>query len=415
MRYELKIALRYLRARRKDAFISITTLFTGVGVMIGVAALIVTLSVMGGFEESLKRRVLALTPQVQILSGAGTISDYAKIQRAVAMVDGVRSCDPFTVSQAMVSTGRGVGGAVVRGVVPDSATMTDQWARYVTAGKMSRLADAPRAWNGSDAPVSNAAIGAGMARKLKVRVGDQIRLVAPIMTGDAAAALSTKSGDFTVCAIFESGMTFPDNDLVFIELKRAQEFFGRGASVNGIDVRLASLDKTVAVTNAVARAIAPPLVVRNWMDYNRSATAGFEMLKRVYSLVLMLLIGVAAFNLVATLIMVVMEKRKDIAVLMTLGATRREVRLIFVLKGLVVGGAGTLGGLLLGAIGCFVLSRYQVISIPREIYGISTVPIAVDPINFVVVAIASLALCLVATFYPARQASREVPADVLRT
>jgi lipoprotein-releasing system permease protein len=415
VRYELKIALRYLRARRKDAFISITTLFTGVGVMIGVAALVVMLSVMGGFEESLKQRVLALTPQVQILSGEGTISNYGTIQATVAKVDGVRSSDPFTVSQAMVSTKRGVGGAVVRGVVPDSPTMTDQWGRYVTAGKMSSLADAPPAPSGGESTLGNAAIGAGLARKLKVAVGGQIRVVAPIMTGDTASSLSTKSGEFAVCAIFESGMNFPDNDLVFIELKRAQEFFGRGNSVNGIDVRLESLDRTVAVTGALKRVLAPPLAVRNWMDYNRSATAGFEMLKRVYSLVLMLLIGVGAFNLVATLIMVVMEKRKDIAVLMTMGATRREVRLIFVLKGLVVGGAGTLAGLLLGAIGCFVLSRYQVISIPREIYGISTVPIAVDPINFVLVAIASLALCLVATFYPARQASREVPAEVLRS
>ncbi len=415
MRYELKIALRYLRARRKDAFISITTLFTGVGVMIGVAALVVTLSVMGGFEESLKQRVLALSPQVQVLGGEGTIANYAQVQATVARVAGVRSSDPFTVSQAMVSSPGGVSGVVVRGVRPDSPTMTEQWGRYVTAGKMASLADRPPAVSGKESAAGMLAIGAGLARKLKVTLAGQIRVVAPILTGDQAASLSTKSGDFTVGAIFESGMSFPDGNMVFMDLARAQEFFGRGGSVNGIDVRLVSLDRTAEVTEALKRQLAPPLSVRNWMDYNRSATAGFEMLKRVYSLVLMLLVGVAAFNLVATLIMVVMEKRKDIAVLMTMGATRREVRAIFVLKGLVVGGAGTFAGLILGAIGCFVLSRYQVITIPQEIYGISTVPIAVEPLNFVLVAIASLVLCLIATFYPARQASREVPAEVLRT
>ncbi len=146
-----------------------------------------------------------------------------------------------------------------------------------------------------------------------------------------------------------------------------------------------------------------------------TAAAGFAILRRVYAMVLMLLIGVAAFNLIATLIMVVMEKRKDVAVLMAMGATPTEIRRVFTIKGLIVGGAGTLAGLLLGAIGCVVLERYHFIHISREVYGISAVPIAVDPVYFIWVAIAAMVLCFLATIYPARQASHELPVEIFRS
>jgi lipoprotein-releasing system permease protein len=238
-------------------------------------------------------------------------------------------------------------------------------------------------------------------------------MVAPIISPDGS--LSTKSGQFAIGAIFDSGMNFVDSNMVFMDLAHAQDFFGRTGRVDGIDIHLTNLDQTDAVTDAMRKLFASPYRVRNWIEFNESAAAGFELLKRVYALVLVMLIGVAAFNLVATLIMVVMEKRKDIAVLIAMGATRRDVRLIFVMKGLIVGAAGTAAGLILGATGCFALARYQFIHIPREIYGISTLPIAVDPWNFAAVALASMLLCLLATVYPARQASREMPVEIFRS
>jgi lipoprotein-releasing system permease protein len=238
-------------------------------------------------------------------------------------------------------------------------------------------------------------------------------MVAPIISPDGS--LSTKSAQFVVAAIFDSGMNFIDTNMVFMDLAHAQDFFGRVGKVDGVDIHLANLDQTDAVTAAVTRLFPSPYRVRNWIEFNESAAAGFELLKRVYALVLVMLIGVAAFNLVATLIMVVMEKRKDIAVLISMGATQRGVRLIFHLKGLIVGAAGTAAGLILGAAGCFALARYQFIHIPREIYGMSTLPIQVEPLNFVVVALASMLLCLLATIYPARQAAREMPVEVFRS
>ena len=414
MRYELKIALRYLRARRKDAFISVTTLFTAIGVMIGVSALVITLSVMSGFEQSMQERVLALSPQVQVLSMRGSIGNYTEIQQQVAKVPHVSGSDPFLIGQAMLSSGRGVGGVVVRGVEPDNPVVASEWARYMVQGGLPNLLKAhnPVA-PGQPPPEGAIAIGVTLASKLKVREGEVVRMVAPIV--GQSSQISTRSGQFVIGAIFDSGMSFLDTNMVFMDLLRAQNFFGRAGVVDGIDIHLTSLTETDNVTSALRRMFPAPYRVRTWVEYNQSATAGFAMLKRVYAMVLMLLIAVAAFNLIATLIMVVMEKRKDVAVLMAMGSTPREIRLVFVLKGLIVGGAGTIAGVILGAIGCFALARYHFIPIPREIYGVSTLPIAVSPISFLWVALASLALCFLATIYPARQASREMPVEVFRS
>jgi len=414
MRFELKIALRYLRARRKEAFISVTTMFTAIGVMIGVAALIITLAVMGGFEANLRERVLSLTPQVEIQSYTGPISNYAALERRAKTVPGISGADPFIVAQAMISSTRGLSGAVVRGIEPSNSTVVRQVGRYIHDGSLASLAgNSTATQSGAGPPLDGVvALGSTLAQKLKVHVGDQIRIIAPIIAG---AQLSTRTGQFKVGALFESGVDFIDRELVFMNLATAQTFFGRGNQVDGIELRLQNLDDTGTATTALRALFAPAYHVRNWIEFNQAASAGFAMLKEVYSLVLLMLIGVAAFNLVATLIMVVMEKRKDIAVLMTMGASAAEVRTVFVFKGLIVGAAGTAAGLILGAIGCFVLARYQFIHIPKAIYGVSTLPIVVSPTSFVLVAMASLGLCLLATIYPARQASRETPAEVLRS
>ena len=417
MPYELNIALRYLRARRKDAFISITTIFTGIGVMLGVAALVIVLAVMGGFEASLRQRILTLTPQVEIQSYTGGISDYAAIEARVANVNGVAGTDPFIIGQGMVSSSRGISGVVVRGVEPRNAVVLDQLRRYIQFGSLDSLAATPgTAGRGANSETDDGAIAIGttLAGKLKVKVGDPVNLVAPI-TAAKTSELTTRTGHFVVGAVFESGIAFVDRDLVFMGLGIAQRFFGREGRADGIEVRLKNLDQTAAVTAQLRAIFATSYRVGNWMEFNESVAAGFELLKRLYSMVLLILIGVAAFNLVATLIMVVMEKRRDIAVLMTMGATRKAIRRIFVLKGLIVGGAGTVAGLAVGGLGCALLARYHFIHIEKKIYGISTLPVEIKGFNFAIVALASIALCWVATFYPAWRAGREMPVEVFRS
>jgi lipoprotein-releasing system permease protein len=398
VRYELQIALRYLRARRRDAFISITTVFTALGVMLGVAALVIVLAVMSGFQASLRQRILSLTPQIQIESYDGAISDYKTIETRVNAVPGVTGSDPFIIGQAMVSSAHGI-----------SAVVIAQLRRYMQHGSLDSIAAAPA----SSAPDGTIAIGSTLADKLKVKVGDPVSIVAPITSGPDAE-LTTRTGHFVVGAIFESGIAFVDRDIAFMGLDRAAKFFGRDG-VDGIEVRLANLDQTEAVTEKLRREFTKSYRINNWMDFNAAAAAGFQLLKEVYSLVLTILIGVAAFNLVATLIMVVMEKRKDIAVLMAMGASRADIRRIFVIKGMIVGIVGTGAGLALGAIGCFILSRYHFIHIQKQIYGIATLPIDAQPLSFLIVAVASMLLCWIATVYPAHQAAREMPVEVFRS
>jgi lipoprotein-releasing system permease protein len=430
LRYELQIAIRYLRARRRDAFISVTTLFTAIGVMIGVAALVMVLAVMSGFEQSLRQRILTLTPQVEVLAFGGSITDYSQIEQRLDLLPGVAGSDPFVIGQAMMSSSHGLSGVLVRGIDPKNASIISQLLTYIQQGNLRSLAagpaaplDTPAAANASTLANGSAkvpppdgaiAIGVTLASKLKVHVGDSVNLVAPLSMGPNAE-ITTKTGHFMIGAIFASGVAFLDKNLGFMGLPNAQSFFGRQGKVDGIEIRLKSLDQTDIVTAQVRTLLGPDFQVSNWKQFNQAAAAGFEMLKRVYAIVLLLLIAVAAFNLVATLIMVVMEKRKDIAVLMAMGATPAAIRRIFVLKGLIVGAIGTAAGLTLGGLGCFILAHYHFIHIQREIYGTSTLPVDAHPLSFALVAAASLILCLLATFYPARQAANALPVEIFRS
>jgi lipoprotein-releasing system permease protein len=406
--YELTIAFRYLRARRRDAFVSITTIFTAVGVMLGVAALVIVLAVMRGFESSLRQRILSLTPQVEIQSTSGGISDYTLVAARAAQVGGVAATDPFIVGQGMASSKSGISGVFVRGVEPNNPVVSEHLRAYLQSGSLTSLLDMTDARDGA------VAIGSTLADQLKVHIGDPINMVVPLTKADASE-LTTRTGHFLVGAIFETGVVLVDRDLMFLGLGRAQKFLGRDGKVDGIEVRLTNLDQTEAVTAALRQIFGRKFRISNWMEYNQAAAAGFELLKRVYALVLMMLIAVAAFNLVATLIMVVMEKRKDIAVLMAMGATPSAIRRIFVLKGLIVGSIGTAAGLAIGAASCFVLARYQFIHIEKKIYGISTLPVDAHPLSFAIVAVASIALCWIAAVYPARQAARQLPVAIFRS
>jgi len=384
--------------------------------MLGVAALVIVLAVMSGFEASLRQRILSLTPQVEIQSFNGSIGDYSAVEIRANSVPGVAGSDPFIIGQGMASSAYGISGVIVRGVEPSNASVISKLRGYVQHGSLDALGESHTVSSAATVqPMGGAvALGSTLAEKLKVKTGDTISLVVPLLAGKNSQ-LTTKTGHFTVTAIFESGIAFVDRNLVFIGLANAQKFFGREGRVDGIEVRLSALDKTDDVTAQLRTLLGKSYRVANWKEFDQAAAAGFEMLRRVYALVLLMLIGVAAFNLVATLIMVIMEKRKDVAVLRTMGATVADVRRVFVLKGLIVGATGTIAGLVLGAMGCWLLGRYHFIHIEKKIYGISTLPVEADPLSFAIVALASRILCWIAVLYPARQAARQMPVEVFRS
>ncbi len=418
MRYELQIAARYLMTRQKTRSISVTTVFTGLGIAIGVAALCMVISVMNGFEANLRERVLRLTPPIEVTSVSGPIADYQALAQRIDHVAGVSGSVPFLNSQAMLSSRSGLSGALVRALQLDNPVALAQLQKSMrlVSGSIDRLtASYPAVATGDGAPpmVGALMLGGALAAKLNVTAGDRLRVISPILSTDQAQ-LHVRVGEVIVGALYSSGVSFIDRSLVIMNLASAQGFFGRGPKADGLQVYLDDLSQTPRVTEALRNELPYPYVVRNWTQLNQAYAAGFAMLKLVYSLVLMVLIGVAAFNLIATLIMTGMEKRKDMAILMTMGASTRAVRLIFFFNAGLLGGLGTLGGLALGLVGSWALARYHFIHIPEEIYGTSTVPVAIVPSEFLMVAAAAMTLCLLASIYPARRASRRRPVEVMR-
>jgi lipoprotein-releasing system permease protein len=416
MRYELFIGLRYLRAKRTEAFISLITVISMLGVLIGVMTLNIVLAVMTGFEEDLRDRILGFNPQVIVLSFSGTVTDYPGVIDRVKQVPGVVAAAPFVYGQVMLSAQQNVTGAVVRGVPPVLDGVTDL-ERHLKSGHvedLGRLHDVPLDdGKGATVELPGIIVGKDVARQLGLLIGDPVNVISPIAT-PTAVGMVPRVKRFVVVGLFDSGMAEYDASLVYMNLLDAQRFFDLGDSVTGIEVRGTDLYDAKAIGDRIRDTLGFPFRVRDWMEINHNLFSALQLEKTVYFIVLLLIVLVAAFNIVATLIMVVMEKRKDIAILKSMGATRAGVGRIFVFKGMIIGIVGTLLGNLGGYVACVLLKRYQFIELPKDVFYVNTVPVKMYPEYFLVVTAASLVIALLATVYPARQAARLAPVDVIR-
>jgi len=416
MRYELFIGLRYLRAKRKEAFISLITVISMLGVVIGVMTLNIVLSVMTGFEEDLRDRILGFNPQVIVLSFGGTVSDYPTVLQRIEKVPGVVAAAPFVYGQVMLSAQQNVTGAVVRGVLPKADGVTDL-QRHLKQGSVEALGEV------HDVPLDDGKagvvqlpgiiVGKDVARQLGLLVGDPVNVISPIAT-PTAVGMVPRVKRFVVVGLFDSGMAEYDSSLVYMDLANAQKFFDLGDKVTGIEVRGTDLYRAKSIGDHIREVLGFPFRVRDWMEINHNLFSALQLEKTVYFIVLLLIVLVAAFNIVATLIMVVMEKRKDIAILKSMGATRSGVGRIFIFKGMIIGIVGTLLGNAGGYVACVLLKRYQFIELPKDVFYVNTVPVKMYPEYFLMVTGASLLICLLATVYPARQAARLAPVDVIR-
>lgn len=416
MRYALFIGLRYLRARRQDAFISLITVIATAGVGIGVMTLVIVLSVMTGFEEDLRDRILVFNPHILVMSYGGSLSDYPPLLERVRAFPEVLAAAPFVYGQVMISTGRNAAGALVRGVSPEGDGVTD-FAEHLQVGDMRDLEKRHSVAVGTDpsrqVQLPAVILGNDLARELGVSPGDAISLISPVGL-PTVIGMVPRVKRFLVSGLFDSGMTEYDESLVFMNLGDAQRFFHLDDGVTGIEVRLNDLYRAHEVAERMSAQMGFPYRIRDWMETNHNLFSALELEKTVYFIVLLLIVLVAGFNIVATLIMVVMEKRKDIAILKSMGATRVGIGAIFVFKGLIIGSVGTVAGNLAGYAACRLLERYQFIDLPPDVFYVSTVPVKMHPEFFVTVTVTSLVICLLATLYPARQAAGLAPVEVIR-
>jgi lipoprotein-releasing system permease protein len=372
------------------------------------------MGVMTGFEEVLRDRLLGINAHIAIMKPGGVLQGYRELSQRVMNEQGVVAAAPLVYGQVMVTAGRRVAGVVVRGVDPKLTAAVVDITQYVKEGKLSDLSKLHTV--SADGQVSEAPgiiIGSRLAGQLGITVGDTVQLVSPLGT-PTALGLIPRIRRFYVAGIFESGMHEYDNTLVYMNLADAQKFFELGDVATTIEVRVRDVYQARAIATQIQRDLGLPYWTEDWSRLWPNLFSALRLEKTVYFLVLLLMILVGAFNIISTLTMVVMEKRKDIAVLQSMGATRQSIRKIFLFKGCVIGGVGTLLGMALGYGVCLLIQRYQFIELPKDVFLISTVPVRIYLSNFSLVACASFAICLLASIYPARQAAKLDPVEILR-
>ncbi len=409
MSFEFFIGSRYLRTRQKQAFISLITILSIAGVTVGVMALIVVIAVMTGFESDLKSRILGVESHIVIMRHNAPFSDYRNILEHVKNTDGVEAATPFINSQVILRSSLSVSGAVLRGIDPDSA---DKVIKNFDKVSLQNLKDTEQR-ESTSISMPGIIIGKQLAKNLGVMQGDTVYLISPKGMISPIGHIPTMKR-FKVVGLFESGMYEYDRSLAYIHIKNAQKILRMGDSVNGIEVRVNNIYNARNIADRIVKELGFQYWARDWMQMNQNLFAALKLEKTVMFIILALIVLVAAFNIASTLIMMVMEKTKDIAILKAMGATNKSIRKIFVFKGIVIGFIGTTLGVCLGFILCTVLKYYQFIELPGDVYYITTLPVKLELLDVVLIASAAMAISFLATLYPARQASKLDPVEAIR-
>jgi lipoprotein-releasing system permease protein len=414
MKYEWFIGLRYLKARRQETFISLITVISILGVMIGVMTLNIVMAVMTGFEETLRDRLLGINAHIALIKSGDQLRDYEKLVDQIRRENGVVAASPSIYGQVMLTAGPRVAGVVVRGVDPDRVNEVIDIQKYMTAGSLQNLKQ-PQSLRVDDRTVllPGLIVGSRLASQLGVFPGSPLQVVSPLGSPTAIGVIP-KVRRFIVVGIFKTDMSEIDSTLVFMNLKDAQKFFELEDAATNIEIRVKDVYQARQIADDIQRQLGFPYFAEDWSRLWPNLFSALRLEKTVYFLVLLLMVLVGAFNIVSTLIMVVMEKRKDIAILQSMGATRESIRRIFLFKGCVIGVVGTTLGVLLGLAVCLLIQKYRFIELPKDVFLISTVPVRIYLSNYLLVAFASLLVCLLASIYPARQAAKLDPVEIIR-
>lgn len=402
--FEWFVSLRYLRAKRKQKFISLITLISILGVAVGVLALIVVLSVWTGFTEGLRDQIIGVNAHALVQRFGSSISDAEGVTAKIEAVDGVVATTPYIFGQALISSASQSTGVVLRGIDAASAMRVLSIGQKMQAGQLTDL-DKPL-------DVPGIVLGRDMARQLQVGVGDRVRLMSPNGPLSPMGVLP-KIRACVVVGVFHTGMSEYDSTMGYISLETARSLTDLRRGVHGIEIRVRDIDRADRTATAIQEALGKSYSVRDWMRINQNMFAALKLEKTGIFIALNLIILVAALNIISALTMVVMEKTRDIAILKSMGATTRSIMHIFLYQGMVIGLSGTVFGLAGGLGLCALLKRYKIIELPPDVYPMSTMPIKVVPFDVSLITISALVITLAATLYPSWKASRVRPAEAL--
>ncbi|MBW2604520.1 MAG: lipoprotein-releasing ABC transporter permease subunit [Deltaproteobacteria bacterium] len=409
MSFEYFIGGRYLRAKQKETFISLITILSVAGVTVGVMALIVVIAVMAGFESDLKQRILGVESHIVLMRHDGSFPEYKKVSKQIDELNGVEAATPFIYSQIMLRSSTGVSGAVLRGIEPETAGSVIKILKNSVLQNLKQI----RRQGNSKASVPGIILGKELARNLGVLQGDAVYLISSRGMISPIGYLPAMKR-FEVVGLFESGMYEYDGSLAYINLKDAQKILNMKGSVTGIEVRVDDIYNARNVAKKIVSKLGSPYWARDWMRMNHNLFSALKLEKTVMFIILALIVLVAAFNIASTLIMMVMGKTKDIAILKAMGAMDSSIRKIFIYKGMIIGAVGTSLGVCLGFIICKLLEKYKFIQLPGDVYYISTLPVRLEALDVFMIASAAMVICFLATLYPASQASKLNPIEAIR-
>ncbi len=407
MRFERFVGMRYLFALRKQSFISIISLFAVCGVAIGVAALIVVIGVMNGFTKDLQGKILGVNAHIVVSSSLGAMREYEPVAEAVAGVDGVLGVVPFIYSEVMLSTTGGVKGLALRAIDPAAAENVLSLGGDMVYGSLSDLslpADTP-----------GIIIGQQLSSRLGVLPGQQVHLVSPSGT-QTAAGFSPKTKPFTVIGVFHTGLYEYDSTMAYVTLDAARDLLGWPEGlVSGLEVKVADVYASDVVAQRIRDDLGDrPVSVEDWKEMNANLFAALKLEKTAMFIILAMIVLVGSFSIVTTLVMLVMQKTKDIAILMSMGALPGAIRRVFMFQGTLIGSVGTGIGFLIGVPVSLLLKKYQFIKLPPDVYPVEYLPIRLDVFDLAIIGISAFLLCFLATLYPAGRAASLRPADALR-
>jgi lipoprotein-releasing system permease protein len=404
--FELFLGVRYLKAKRKQVFISVITVISVLGVMVGVMALVVVLSVMNGFRADLMSKILGVNSHLLVLKYGGPFKDHERVAEKVTKMEGVAATTPFIYSQVMVNCSGKASGAILRGLDPDSAGRVIAIEQMTKKGAVASL----RARRDG---IPTIVIGTELAKQIGAFPGSSITVMSPEgKLTPVGRAPNTRQ--FKVTAVFDSGMYEYDASMVFVSLKEAQEFLQLGDRVTGLEVKVKDLNQSDKVAARIQEVLRYPYWTKDWKIMNRSFFSALKLEKITMFVILTMIVLVGALNIIGTLVMVVMEKTRDVAILRAMGATAKSIMAVFMFQGLLVGVVGTLAGLASGLGICHLLAKYKFITLPADVYYISTLPVRVEPADVGFVAMAAVTISFLATIYPAWYASRLNPVEAIR-